>query len=133
MGTDGGAPGGGVASTVAGTGTSSYSGDGGAATSATFQYPTGLYVDASSNVYICDNSNQRVRFVNASNGQISTLAGTGTASFTGDGAAATSATFNYPTDVLVDGSNRIVVSDTSNFRLRRIASGTISTMAGNGS
>jgi hypothetical protein len=81
----------GIITTFAGTGSQSFSGDGGAATSAALYYPAGLAVDLSDNVYISDKGNYRVRKVTASTGIITTFAGTGSASYSGDNGPATSA------------------------------------------
>jgi len=82
-------------------------GDGGAATSALLGKPTGLALDASSNLYITDGWNggsNKVRVITKSTGIISTVAGTGTAGSSGDGGAATSAQLNGPEGVVVDAS-----------------------------
>ena len=110
----------GIITTIAGIGTDSYSGDGGAATSATFNYPMGIALDASGiphsiqrdssllmlsllgNVYIADTGNNRVRKVTTSTGIISTIVGTGTGSYSGDNGAATAATLYGPTGVTID-------------------------------
>ena len=92
----------GIISTIAGTGTNSYSGDNGAATSATLNYPRGVVLDTAGNVYIADFTNNRIRRVTISTGIITTFAGTGTASYSGDNGPATSATLNYPRGVAVD-------------------------------
>ena len=92
----------GIISTIAGTGTSSYSGDNGAATSATLYYPNGVGLDTAGNVYIADSYNHRIRKVTISTGIITTFAGTGTASYSGDNGPATSATLYYPFGVAVD-------------------------------
>ena len=92
----------GIISTIAGTGTSSYSGDNGAATSATLNYPRGVVLDTAGNVYIADTNNQRIRKVTISTGIITTFAGTGASSYSGDNGPATSATLNYPFGVAVD-------------------------------
>jgi len=119
-------------STIAGTGTSGYSGDGGAATSAQLSLPYGVAADSSGNVYIADNSSSVIRKVDTS-GKISTIAGTGAAGYSGDGGAATSAQLAYPYKVAVDGSGNIYISDTNNCRVRKIdTSGKISTIAGTG-
>ena len=92
----------GIISTIAGTGTPDYSGDNGAATSATLNYPYGVVLDTAGNVYIADTGNHRIRKVTISTGIITTFAGTGTISYSGDNGPATSATLNYPYGVAVD-------------------------------
>ncbi|MGP8214097.1 MAG: gliding motility-associated C-terminal domain-containing protein [Bacteroidia bacterium] len=122
----------GIISTFAGTGTSGYSGDGGLATAAKLYYPASVAVDASGNVYIADNSNNRIRKVNTS-GTISTVAGDGTAGFSGDGSAATAAKLNYPEGITVDGKGNLYIADSLNERIREVnTSGIINTIAGNG-
>ena len=122
----------GIITTVAGNGTGGFSGDGGAATAAELNNPEGVAVDASGNLYIADDYNQRIRMVSAS-GIIRTIAGTGTSGFSGDGGAATSANLNAPAAVAVDAAGRIYISDYGNNRIRVInASGIVSTFAGNG-
>ena len=96
-----------------------YSGDGGSATSAEVYLPTGVAVDASGNIYIADYGNNRIRKVTIA-GVISTIAGNGTAGYTGDGAAATSAELNRPAGVVVDASGNIFIADSSNNRIRVI-------------
>ena len=96
----------GIISTIAGTGTESYSGDNGAATSARLNNPYGVGLDTVGNVYIADTYNNRIRKVTISTGIITTIAGTGTASYSGDNGAATSATLNHPCGVAVDSSGR---------------------------
>ena len=91
----------GIITTIAGTGTASYSGDNGPATSATLYYP-GVALDSSGNVYIADTYNNRIRKVTASTGFITTFAGTGSTTFTGDNGPATSAGLYYPQDVTLD-------------------------------
>lgn len=96
----------GVIGTVAGTGIQGYcgnSGDGGPATSAQLSYVTGLAVDAFGNLFLVDSSNDRVRKVSAS-GIITTVAGNGTAGYSGDGGPATSSQLNSPSGVTVDAS-----------------------------
>jgi hypothetical protein len=122
----------GVINTFAGTGAQGFSGDGGVATSAQLDSPTGVAVDASNNVYIADTHNHRIREVLASTGVINTIAGTGAAGFAGDGAAATSALLSYPTAVAVDSAGNVYIADTNNHRIREIKSGAISTVAGDG-
>jgi sugar lactone lactonase YvrE len=93
-----------VISTFAGTGSASYSGDNGQATSADINCPTGIAIDSSGNVYLNDFGNHRVRKVTVSTGIITTYAGTGTASFSGDGGVASSAALNYPNGLCIDSS-----------------------------
>jgi uncharacterized repeat protein (TIGR01451 family) len=120
-------------STVAGDGTYGYSGDSGAATSARIGSPYGLAVDPSGNLYVSDVGHNVVRMVAAS-GMISTVAGNGTYGYSGDGGAATSAELRYPYGVAVDTSGNLYIADYGNQRIRKVgASGTITTVAGNGS
>ena len=99
----------GIISTIAGTGTGSYSGDNGAATSATLYYPYGLVLDTAGNVYIADSYNHRIRKVTISTGIITTIAGTGASSYSGDNGQATSAALYSPSGVNVDSSGKPTV------------------------
>lgn len=121
-------------STIAGNGTAGYSGDGGAATSGEIQYPQGIVLDASGNIYIADTQNNRIRVVSAANGHISTIAGNGTGGYSGDGGLATSGQLNTPQGVALDSSGNIFIADTSNNIIREVSAltGKISTVAGNG-
>ncbi len=110
----------GAIATVAGTGTSGFSGDGGAATSAMLNLPVGVAVDTSGNVYIGDTSNSRIREVTRATGVITTIAGNGTAGFSGDGGPAVSAALNHPYEVALDSSNNIYVADAYNLRIREV-------------
>ena len=93
----------GIITTIASSSTSgSYSGDNGPATSATLYYPNGVGLDTADNVYIADTYNHRIRKVTISTGIITTFAGTGTSSYSGDNGPATSATLKYPAGVAVD-------------------------------
>ena len=125
----------GIITTVAGTGTPGYSGDGGPATSAQLNSPFGIGVDAAGNIYFADYFNSRVRKVTASTGDISTVAGNGTQGFYGDGATATSAKMYYPTSVAVDTVGNLYIADDVNDRIRKVtaSTGIIQTMAGTGS
>ncbi len=119
----------GIVTTVAGTGEQGFAGDGGPATSALLDSPAGVAVDAAGNIYIADTHNQRVRKV--SNGTITTIAGTGTAGFSGDGGVATSAQLSNPTALAVDANGNLYIADTDNHRIRKISGTTITTVAGN--
>jgi sugar lactone lactonase YvrE len=122
----------GVISTVAGNGTPGFSGDGGLATAAQLGNPTGIAVDSAGNLYFSDVHFHRVRKVTP-DGIISTIAGTGTAGFSGDGGPATAAQLNGPIGVAVDSGASLYIADQSNFRIRSVtAAGVISTAAGNG-
>lgn len=122
----------GIISTIAGNGKAGFSGDGGPATAAEFEFPQGIAVDASGNVYISDYDNQRIRKVNVS-GIISTIVGNGTAGYSGDGGTASSAEINNPYGLAIDGSGNLYIADGGNGRIRKVnTSGIISTVAGNG-
>ena len=122
----------GIITTIAGTTTAGYSGDGGAATSATLFIPSGIAVDSANNIYIADSTNQVIRKIDSS-GIITTIAGTGAGGFFGDGGLATSAKLFNPEGVLVDSIGNIYIADTDNGRIRKIdSSGIINTIAGNG-
>jgi len=122
---------GGTISTVAGNNTQGFSGDKGPATSAQLDNPTGIFVDASGNLYIADRGNNRVRMVSAG-GTITTIAGNATAGSLGDNGPATSAELYSPSGVAVDASGNIYIAATYNNRIREISGGIITTVAGNG-
>lgn len=122
----------GVISTIAGTGTSGYSGDGGPAASADLQFPVAVAVDTSGAVLILDTLNQRVRRVGTT-GTITTVAGTGGTGYSGDGGTATAAAVRNPQGLAVDAQGGFAIADTTNERVRRVdTAGMISTIAGNG-
>lgn len=116
--------------TAVGNGTAGFAGDGGAATSAELNYPTGMAFDSSGNLYIADHINHRIRKVDTS-GNITTIAGNGTLGYAGDKGAATSAELKYPCGVAVDSSGNVYIADTGNNVVRKVAGGTITTFAGN--
>jgi uncharacterized repeat protein (TIGR01451 family) len=108
---------GGTITTVAGNGNCCYSGDGGKATSARLDAPSGVAVDSSGNLYIADTSGERVRVVLAG-GTIATLAGIGSYGYTGDGGSAAGAMFRYPYAIALDGAGNVAVVDQSNNAVR---------------
>jgi len=124
---------GGDIATVAGDGTSAYSGDGGPATRAALNQPAGVAVDPWGNLYIADTLNSVVRKVNAS-GAITTVAGNGTNAYGGDGGAATNASLSQPAFVTLDSSGNLYIADSGNDVVRQVtATGLINTVAGGGS
>ena len=123
----------GIITTVAGSGTPGFAGDGGAATSAQINGPYGVAVGAGGSLYIADTGNNVVRKVSP-DGAIRTVAGTGTPGYLGDGGAALSAWLNAPEAVAVDAEGDLYIADTFNGRIRRVGTdGVIATVAGVGS
>ena len=123
----------GTITTVAGSGTPGFTGDGGAAASAQINGPFAVAVDSAGNLYIADTGNEVVRKVSP-DGTISTVAGTGTRGYLGDGGAARDAWLNGPEGVTVDAAGTLYIADTYNGRIRRVGTdGIISTVAGVGS
>ena len=108
----------GIITTVAGNGYCGYTGDG-LATQNELSSPNGLWSDVNGNLFIADTNNQRIRWVDLS-GNMTTIAGTGTAGYTGDGGVATGAELYYPSGVTQDPTGDIVVADQYNFRVRKI-------------
>lgn len=105
------------------------------AVQATLQFPSAVAVDSEGNLYIADSMNHRVRMVSAETGFIKTLAGTGRASYAGDGGVAASAALNEPVAVALDESRRLLyIADQGNNRVRRVnlRTGVIETIAGTG-
>ncbi|GAA4460974.1 hypothetical protein GCM10023093_04750 [Nemorincola caseinilytica] len=122
----------GVITTLAGTGSFGYGGDGGPASAARLNGNWGVAADAAGNVYITDQYNYRVRRVGTS-GTITTIAGTGANGYSGDGGPAVSATFRKPLGIAVDDEGNVYVGDADNYRIRRISvAGNITTYAGTG-
>lgn len=116
----------------AGTGERGYAGDGGPATEATLDTPTGVAVGRDGSVYIADRMNHAVRKV-APDGVITTIAGTGVAGFAGDGGPASAAQLDQPDGVAVDAAGVVFIADRQNHRIRRVGlDGTISTIGGVG-
>jgi uncharacterized protein (TIGR03437 family) len=121
---------GGTITTVAGSENWGFSGDGGPATSASLNWPSGVAVDSAGNLYIADTENSLIREV--SGGTITTVAGNENLDFSGDGGPATSASLCYPSGVAVDSAGNFYIADTCNEQIRKVSGGTITTVAGNG-
>lgn len=129
-------------STVVGTGTKGYNGDGMAPTMAQLSFPTGgnpepggaLAIDAAGRLYIADTENHRIRVVDFAANTISTLAGTGSAGFSGDDGPAEMAQINAPRDLAIGPDGRLYIADTDNHRIRAVdlATHVITTVAGTG-
>ncbi len=122
----------GIITTIAGTGTAGYTGDGGAASVAKINGPVNLAFDGSGNLYIADINSNVVRKISAS-GIISTIAGTGVSGYSGDGGAATVANLNRPSGLAADGTGNLYIADCSNNAIRKVSvTGIITTYAGTG-
>ncbi|MCF6250463.1 MAG: FG-GAP-like repeat-containing protein [Methylococcaceae bacterium] len=125
----------GIITTVAGTGVSGFSGDGGQSTAALLSYPNGVAVDATGNLFIADSRNNRIRRIDATTGIITTVAGASVyGDFRGDGGLATVAQLDFPTGVAIDASGNLFIEDSNNGRVRRVdaTTGIITTVAGTG-
>lgn len=122
----------GIITTVAGNGVSGFSGDGGPATQACLKNPNDVALDISSNLYIADTINFRIRKVDCA-GIITTVAGNGDIGFDGDGGPAVHASLNYPFGITLDGDGNLYIADSGNHHIRKVdSSGIITTIAGNG-
>ncbi len=108
-----------------------FAGDGGGATLAELAGPAGVAVDSSGNLYIATYADNRIRKVDTKN-NISTFAGNSGYGFAGDGGPATSAQLSAPRGIAVDSGGNVYLADRWNNRIRKIAGGTLSTIAGNG-
>jgi sugar lactone lactonase YvrE len=125
----------GIITTVAGNGSTGFSGDGGLATSAQLDSPIGVNFDKAGNLYIADRANHRIRKVAAGTGIITTVAGTGVAGAAGNGGPAVSAQINAPEGVAVSGDGKIFISEMQSHRMRIVdpTTGNIDHFAGTGS
>ena len=123
----------GIVTTIAGTSAYGFSGDGGPATSASLSKPTGLVFDGSGNLFFADQFNHRIRKISPS-GIITTVAGTGSAAYGGDGGPATAASLSFPNFLSLDNSGNVLITDNGNHRIRKLTpAGIITTIVGNGS
>jgi sugar lactone lactonase YvrE len=124
----------GLISTYAGTGIAGFQGDGGLASNARINNAWGLTFDNDSNLYIADRGNDRVRKIDFATNIIITVAGTGTAGYSGDAGPAVSANLNKPISIAFDQTNNLYIADENNHRVRKVESGTgtINTIAGTG-
>ncbi|MDR4494957.1 MAG: hypothetical protein AB7P17_12485 [Nitrospirales bacterium] len=120
--------------TIAGTGHTKWSGDGGPALEATFNEPVALAVEGT-RLYIADQSNNRIRLLDLETGVVSTIAGTGETGYNGDGMPALEASLAGPSGLTLDQEGHLYVADTFNGRIRKIdrQTGMISSIVGDGS
>lgn len=123
----------GIIETIAGTGVQGFSGDGGQAINATFGDLNGLVIDPTgTNLYVADLTNHRIRKINLTTGIVTTVAGTGTSGYSGDGGAATLATITHPTRVAFSSTGEFYFIDGGGGKVRKIdANGMITTVLGN--
>jgi hypothetical protein len=124
----------GIITTVAGTGVSGFSGDGGAAVTARFAQPSDVAVLPGGDILVADTQNARIRVIRASTGAAQTVAGNGWERFGGDGFPATSASLFQPGGLAQDAGGNLYIAETGSQRIRRVdaASGLITSVAGNG-
>lgn len=119
--------------TFAGAGTAGFSGDNGDATSAQFNFPAALAFEASGNaLLVADGGNHRIRRIDSTTLQITTVAGSAAQGYDGDGAAATAAKLDTPVSVAPTTGSDFLFTDFGNHAIRSVAGGTISTLTGNG-
>lgn len=118
--------------TIAGTGSDGYSGDGERATAAKLSGPHATVIDKAGNIYIADRRNDRIRMV-APDGTITTVAGAGPRGYSGDGGPASAAKLNLPQSLALDDAGNLYIADQGNHRVRKVApEGKITTVAGTG-
>ncbi|MFI5195949.1 MAG: T9SS type A sorting domain-containing protein [Chitinophagales bacterium] len=118
--------------TIAGNGTTGYTGNGGQATFCEMNNPNCVFSDGSGDIYIADENNNCIRKI-SNTGVITTIAGNGTAGYSGDGGQAIAAMLNQPTGVVKDAAGNLYIADMMNDVIRKVnTSGIITTFAGNG-
>jgi hypothetical protein len=122
----------GAVTPIAGTGSAGFSGDGGPATAARINNPAHLALDAAGNLYFADSGNNRVRKIAAGTNIITTIAGTGSAGFSGDAGPANAAQLNDPEGIGVDDAGDVFIADSGNKRIRKVSgsTGLMSTVVG---
>src|SRR5262245_23174918 len=120
--------------TVAGSGVQGYSGDNGAAAEAKLNQPFDVAIGPDGSLFFSDTFNHCIRSIDRNTGRIRTVAGNGQKGFAGDGGAAIQAQLNEPYGIALDERGNLFIVDRLNYRIRRVdaATGTISTIAGNG-
>ena len=112
----------GYIATIAGDGIYGYSGDDGPATAAHFDFPFGITLDPTGNIYIADTYNNRIRMITISTGVITLIAGNGNSGYSGENGSATVAQLNTPTGVALDTAGNIYIADEGNDRIRMVTS-----------
>jgi sugar lactone lactonase YvrE len=127
----------GIIATIAGNGSSGFSGDAAPATTAALALPHGLSLDATGNIYLADTENHRIRRIDAITGIITTVVGDGTQAFSGDNGPAIAASLDSPSTTSLSPTSLLTLSDTGNQRIRQLtaqpsANTTITTLAGLG-
>jgi sugar lactone lactonase YvrE len=124
----------GILTLAAGNGTAASGGDGGPAAQASINHPFAVAVDGAGNLFISEFNSHRIRRVDAQTGIITTVAGNGTMSWSGDGGPAASASLSLPMGIALDSAQNLYIADGGNFRIRRVdaQTGIITTVAGNG-
>ncbi len=123
----------GTITTIAGTGTPGYSGDGGHPTLAQINRPEGIAVTPGGSILIADGLNHRIRSISPNTGVITTIAGTGTPGYSGDGGPASAAELFIPEKITATRDGGYVIADTCNHALRKVSrQGNITTIAGTG-
>lgn len=124
----------GVITTIAGTGSTRSTGDGGPALDAGLSNPQSIDLDADGNVYIVESGSHRVRRITVADGKIQTIVGTGTAGSSGDGGPANQAQLTSPNNISIAPNGNLLISDGANNRIRLVTvnDGRIQTIAGTG-